>query len=72
MYSDTRGSTPDTCMTLAIDSGDSDSSVAPSISTASPTAFSSMSAAAFGSCSSRALNQLRRSISANCRKMRMR
>ena len=55
-----------------MDSGASDSSVAPSMSTASPTAFSSMSAAAFGSCSSRALNQLRRSISANCRKMRMR
>ena len=68
----TRGSVPDTCRMAAMDSGASDSSVAPSISTASPTAFSSMSAAAFGSCSSRALNQLRRSISANCRKMRMR
>lgn len=44
MYSDTRVDA-DTCMTLAIDSGDSDSSVAPSMTVASPMARSSMLAA---------------------------
>ena len=71
-YSVTRGSVPDTCMTLAMDSGESDSSTPPSISVASPTASSSKSAAARGSLSLRAFVQLRRMISANCRKMRMR
>ena len=72
MYSDTRGSTPDTCMTLAIDSGDSDSSVAPSMSVASPMARSSMLAASRGSRSSTDRAQLRRMASANCRRMRIR
>ncbi len=71
-YSVTRGSVPETCMTLAMDSGESDSSTPPSISVASPTASSSKSAAARGSLSLRAFVQLRRMISANCRKMRMR
>ena len=72
MYSVTRGSMPETCMIPAIDSGESESSVAPSISVASPTASSSMFAADFGSRSLPAFVQLRRMISANCRKMRMR
>ena len=72
MYSVRCGSTPDTCMTLAMDSGDSDNSVAPSISVASPTARSNMLAASRGSRSSTARDQLRRMASANCSKMRMR